>query len=158
MGRRLLVIGCCAFLLAVSSLAQKSTTPRGDQAAIRAADAKWQKAVAARDLAAMVDSYTDDAIMMEPGVPAFVGQQAIRDQWQREFSDKALVLTWSIAAIEMRGDLAFTRGPYNVTYTNEKGVVVDEVGKYLAVWKKAGKDWKVASEIYNADGAPKPHQ
>jgi ketosteroid isomerase-like protein len=144
--------------LATESLAQQSKPRINDEAAIRAIDAKWQKSIAARDVAATVDGYGEDAIMMEPGAPAFVGKQAIRDQWQRELSDKALALTWSVAAVEVRGDMAFTRGRYNVTYTNAKGVVVDEVGKYLVVWKKVGKDWKVASEIYNADGPPNPHK
>jgi uncharacterized protein (TIGR02246 family) len=159
MRRRLVVLACCAFLLSVpvQSLGQ-SNQQSNDEAAIRALDAKWQKAIAAHDLAATVEGYTDDAVMMEPGVPAFVGKQAIREQWQRELSDKALALTWSVDALEMKGDLAYTRGPYQITYTADKGVPMDEVGKYIVIWKKVGNQWKVASEIYNADAPPTPHK
>ena len=155
MKRVLTFLALVGLVIAQYALAQSKTAVSAEERTIRSVDTKWQKAAADRDLITMVESYTDDAIMMEPGLPAFVGKTAIREQWRRELGDKAFALTWSIAALEIRGDMAFTRGRYDVTYTDEKGVVVDEVGKYIVVWKKIGTDWKVSSEIYNADGSPK---
>ena len=154
--KRLLVLPfLIALVLSQIAVAQRGQRGTSEEQAIRALDAKWQKAAADRDLNSMVESYLDDAVMMEPGVPAFVGKGAIREQWQRELSDKALALSWTIAALDIRGDMAVTRGRYDVTYTNEAGVVVDEIGKYITVWKNIGGNWRVASEIYNSDGPPK---
>lgn len=156
MRRKLLVLACCALFLAVPSLAQESMPQSKDEAALRAADAQWEKAAAARDLSRTVDFYANDAVMMEPSAPAFVGKAAIRAQWQKEMSDKAYTLKWSATAAGGSGDLGYTRGRYEASYTNEKGVPVTEKGKYLVLWKKVGNDWNVDTEIYNADAPPSP--
>lgn len=152
---KLVSLVVCALLLA-TALSSAQTKDNTAEAAIRAADARWKKAVAGYDLTRTLQAYADDATMMEPGAPAYVGKQALREQLGREMNDNYFALTWSIAALEVSGDLAYTRGPYNVTYSIENRDIFDQVGKYVVIWKKLGEDWKVAIEIYNPDGPAKP--
>lgn len=158
MRKRILPSILRVLMLGLAALSAAQTTPSADEAAIRAADAQWKKAVAGYDLTRTLAAYADDAIMMEPGAPAYVGKQALREQWARIMNDNYFALSWSVAALEASGDLGFTRGRYDVTYSIENRDLFDQVGKYVVVWKKLGNDWKVAIEIYNPDGPPKPHK
>ncbi|WP_405030146.1 hypothetical protein [Mycoplana sp. BE70] len=47
--------------------------------------------------------------------------------------------------------MAYEIGTYELGYSTDKPV--DEKGKYVVVWKKAGDDWKVMADIFNSDGA-----
>jgi ketosteroid isomerase-like protein len=142
-----------AVLLALASVSfaqQRMTTSTAEQH-IRAADMAWAKAAAAKNLNATVGFYTDDAMLLFQGIPAIKGKAGIRNQWVQEFADKNYSLTWHPEAIEVSGDLGYSRGIYDAKYTGPSGKGKSEHGKYLAIWKKVGGQWKVAVDMYNSD-------
>src|SRR5512142_3177587 len=114
MRKRLLVVARCVFLLALTvPLPAQQSKPSADEAAVRAVDAKWRKAVGGYDLTRTLEAYADDAILMQPGAPADVGKPALRVAWHKLMNDNFFAKTWTIAAVEVSGDLAYTRGRYD---------------------------------------------
>lgn len=162
--RAVLFLFSLALVLGVAAVAQKSGSQSVEERAIRAADAQWSQAAAAKDLAKTLSFYADDAVILAPGVPVAAGREAIRAVWVGEFKDPAYALSWSTQAVEVSRsrDLAYSRGSYDATYTRavspfEQNRPVREHGKYLAVWKKApGGAWRVTVDMYNPDAPATP--
>ena len=81
-----------------------------DIAAIRAAEAALAEGFEAADPTAWVDSYTDDAIFVGPGVPAIEGRAALLDA-ARGFAISAMEITADSTLGS--GDFAATVGRAN---------------------------------------------
>jgi uncharacterized protein (TIGR02246 family) len=122
---------------------------------IRELDAAWVAAVAAKDVKATAAFYADDGRIMPQNVPAAEGPEAVGAVWSAFFQLKDFALTFeptSIAVAEA-GDIAYDIGTYSLAFTGDQGPVQD-LGKYVVVWKKVDGEWKVAADIFNSNGPP----
>lgn len=140
-------------LLLISQLSFAQAKTDSTSASLKAADAAWEKAFAGRDIEGTLKFYADDAIVMEPGMPALTGNAAIRNSLQGFFADKTFFLHWTATGAEVAksGEMGYTRGTFEAQFTDPSGKLVKEQGKYLTVWKKVGGEWKVAVDINNSD-------
>lgn len=124
------------------------------EARIRALDASWLAAAARRDLDGMLAIYAEDARELLPGLAPLVGRDAIRAfyadvlaefPWlEYDFVQEAILVADS-------GDLAIASGTYRFrpdTRTPE----LRQTGKFVAVWRRIGEDWRLAINISNEDG------
>jgi len=148
----------CALALAATAAAGKSDSRNPEEQAIRAADAQWSQAASAKDLERTLSFYTDDAILPWPNAPTAAGRDAIRAVWAEEFKDPAYALSWRTEEVVVAhsGDLGYSRGSYDATYTPGDHAV-REHGKYLAVWRKQPDGaWRVAVDMYNPDAPAVP--
>jgi len=131
-------------------------TPQADvqqeATAIRALSRQWQAAVDARDLDACLEFYAPGAIEMQPNAPAIVGLPAIRAWFETGLLQPGITNSFAPDTIEVAasGDLAYDRGTYRFAMETPGGRVED-VGKYLMVWKKIDGEWKVILDISNSD-------
>jgi uncharacterized protein (TIGR02246 family) len=160
MQRAALALFSLAVALSLAAYAQKPAAPGDEEAAVRAADEQWSQVAGAKDLEKTVGFYADDGILQPPGSPALAGKDAIRTFWVAAFQDPAYELSWKTvdAGVARSGDLAYTRGSYDFTYT-AGGKVVREHGKDLVVWKRqADGSWKVVVDMFSADGPVTPIQ
>ncbi|UCG89318.1 MAG: DUF4440 domain-containing protein [Gemmatimonadota bacterium] len=125
---------------------------QAEAAAIRALSRQWQAAVDARDLDACLEFYAPDAIEMQPNAPAIVGVPAIRAWFETGLLQPGISNFFEPDTIEVAasGDLAYDRGTYRFSMETPAGRVED-VGKYLMIWKKIGGEWKVVVDISNSD-------
>ena len=158
MHRALLTSLACALAVTVAVAGAKAGSRSAEERAIRAADAAWSKAGAAKDLEQTLSFYAEDAVLLAPNAPAAVGRPAVRAAWIEEFKDPANSLSWraEAVAVSRSGELAYARGSYDATYTSG-GRAVREHGKYLAVWKKQPNGaWRVVADMYNADAPATP--
>jgi len=92
---------------------------------------------------------TDDAVQLPAGLPPIVGREKIRENMSG--SSKA-VLKWEPAKAEVAksGDLGYTWGNYQVSWTGEDGKTQILYGKYLNIWKKQPDGtWKAVVDIGN---------
>lgn len=156
--RAILVLFSVALALSFAAFAQKPAAPSAEEADVRAADEQWSQVASAKDLERTLSFYTEDAILPWPNAPAVVGKAAIREVWAADFQDPAYAISWHAEEVVVAhsGELAYSRGSYDATYTLA-GQVVREHGKYLAVWKKQpGGAWKVAVDMYNAEAPAAP--
>jgi uncharacterized protein (TIGR02246 family) len=114
--------------------------------------------MAARDAAAVASSYTTDAILMAPGIPAMKGREAIRAGMTEMLADPNLKLDFASDRIEVSesGDMAATRGSYTMTGTNPatKKLTTD-MGSYVTVFRKQTDGaWKAVLDINTSEVPP----
>lgn len=111
-----------------------------------------------KDLDAIMAFYAQDAAIQPPDAPAVQGPDAIRQLYTSFFRDVPFV---SVAAtstalhVARGGDLAYETG-INRFLLDKGGARVEEVGKYLAVWRKVDGEWRVAAVAFSSDQATPP--
>lgn len=128
---------------------------------VRAADAELQKAVAAKDLNAIVSFYADDAVLMPAAEPLISGKGAIADEWEHILAIPRLQNASKLIRVEASSsnDFAYTMGTYQSRMMGEEGKMVTEPGKWLSVWKKQPDGaWRVVVDTYNTDIPPPDHK
>jgi uncharacterized protein (TIGR02246 family) len=143
---------------ALLSLGGCSSTPpvnlAAEEKAIRAVEADFAKAVAAKDLDKSVSFYAEDAALLNENEATAVGKSAIRAFWTSTLAMPNLALTWAVDKVQVAagGDLAYDYGNYKMSYTGPSGKKVSDVGKYATIWKKqADGNWKAVLDTSNTD-------
>lgn len=143
-----------AFAACVAACSQQQPaappdTRAADEAAIRANDADFAKAAAAKDLDKCASLYLDDAVLFSPGVPAVIGKDNIRKFFEGMLAAPSMQFSFSGVTVDVArsGDLAEDRGSFQVTTTDKKGKPATQTGLYVLVWKKqADGSWKIAAD------------
>jgi uncharacterized protein (TIGR02246 family) len=150
-----------ALVVLISGCAQTPEEPVVDSARIAAdiesikanEEQRFPAAITASDTEAALEVYTDDAIVMWPGVPARMGKEAIRallDDWFSRYRED---LRQTAEEVEVLGDWAWARGRSTATMAPlEGGESRVQTGKYLIVLKRqADGSWKTHRACGNAD-------
>jgi uncharacterized protein (TIGR02246 family) len=120
-------------------------TRAADEAAIRAADAEWVKAVAAKDMLQSTSYYADTAQLFAPNAPAAQGKDAIQKAFTGLLAMPGFALTFAATKVEVArsGDLAYETGDYELTANDKKGKPQTTKAKYVVVWgKQPNGTWK----------------
>jgi uncharacterized protein (TIGR02246 family) len=131
--------------------------PVVDVAAVNAAvdslDNALAGAVAARDTAAILSLYADGAMMLPAGMHKASGRDAIRALWVGFLRMPGLELAPQSrqVIVSEAGDLAIDIGTYQMKYTGPKGKTVNDIGKYVTIFRKTAAGWKVIVDTYNSD-------
>ena len=147
---------CCLALALIASSCGQQTPPdtrAADESAIRALDAQWEKAAAARDVDGTVSYYSDDASLLAPNAPIAGSKQAIRAAWASLLGPD-VSLSWQANKVEVSrsSDLAYIVGVYQLAMKDPHGKPATDQGKFVEVWKKqADGKWKVVADIFNSD-------
>ena len=125
---------------------------QAEAATIHALSRQWQAAVNARDLDACLEFYAPGAVEMQPNSPAIMGLPAIRAWFETGLLQPGITNSFAPDTIEVAasGDLAYDRGTYRFAMETPSGRVED-VGKYLMIWRKIDGEWKVEVDISNSD-------
>ena len=128
----------------------------GDQRkALMAVDRDFDEATARDGVEGWVSFFADDGIMMPAGQGLVVGKTAIRRFVEPYMGKPGFMQHWEPMDAEVSGDLGYTYGVFKVTRKGQNGQGESTYGKYVTVWRKQGKTWKVALDIGNASPAPK---
>lgn len=139
-------------VLIVSACAPASPPPSGsaqDRAEIEGSITDYEQAVNDGDLEAAVGIFSPDAVFMPNGGPAQRGIDAIRTYYQNTILQNPLQLEFTIADVEIVGDLAWVTAGINGTVTTdgtENPVVVNGLFVY-------GRDptvgrWRVVAYMF----------
>ena len=125
-----------------------------ETAAIREMGRQWRDALVANDFDAILGFYAETAMEMPSNTPIALGHQAIR-AWYESWLTAEVVNIWTTEVIEVAasGDLAYERGTYDFSMDSPDGLIED-VGKYVLIWKKIGGQWKAIIDISNSDLPP----
>jgi len=133
-----LVIALVAALIA-PAVAQK--------AEIEGVNAKWIDFFNKGDFAGLASLYAEDATAFPPGSGMVKGRAAIEALWKRmaeQVSDPKFI---TLDVKPLGPSAAREIGTFSL---KTKGPTSQEVtGKYLVVWEKVGRDWKLAADIWN---------
>lgn len=142
-----------ALLAGCKDMVPPAADPAREEAAIRAADARWLAAAQAHDLEQTVSYWTDDVYMMPPGGPPMVGKEALRRYVAGAFAVPGFSIGWVTdhVWVARSGDLAYATGTDTIRMTSPDGTPVVEHNKAVAVWRKqADGSWKCAVDIWNS--------
>lgn len=118
------------------------------------ADRDFDEATARDGAAGWASCFADDGIMMPAGGEMAVGKEAIRKYAEGMFTPD-LVLRWEPMDARVSGNLGYTYGVYKATRVEGGGKTTSTYGKYVTVWHKLGRTWKVAVDVGNSSPAPK---
>jgi len=130
-----------AFLigLIVPAVAQK--------AEIEAANGKWVAFFNKGDFAGVASLYTADATAFPPGSAMVKGSAAIGAMWKGMAEQVTDPNVTTIDVKRLGPAAAREIGTFSL---KTKGSPPKEVtGKYVVIWQKVGKDWKLATDIWN---------
>ncbi len=148
-------VACLGALWSMSAICV-GQTGNASVEAIRRADQDWMKVFAAKDLQKSVAFCDEKGAVLSSNAPIANGHEAIGKLFEGFFALPDLKLTWTPnrAEVARSGELGYTSGTYDMTFSAGGKNVVDK-GKYVTVWKKqADGSWKVLLDIFNTDLPP----
>ena len=151
----------CAAILAAFALTgcnQATDNRQADAQALKDYEARWSQEFSKRDPDLQMTHYTDDAVLMAPGMPASIGKDAIRKTMAGMLADPGMNLQFQTerAEVARSGDVAYTRGTYTMTMTdpNTKQPIHDH-GSYVTTYRKqADGSWKAVADIATSEVPP----
>jgi len=140
-----------------TAIAQEAEEMAADESAVQAEIAalsvEFAAAVSGDDPVAAADFYTEDAVIMPPGMDVVSGREALVEFFGQGMDGATLALeTW---AVHTRGDAALETGGY--TITGSDGAHLDH-GKYMVGWLETEDGWKMTVDIWNSSMAPTADQ
>jgi ketosteroid isomerase-like protein len=142
------------FMLAVLVATVGQISAKTSVDSLRAADAGWMKVFSAKEVAKSVAYCDESGSVLAPNAPIATGRAAIAKQFEGFFALPDLKITWVAdkADVAKSGELGYTSGTYQMSFSVPGGKTVLDNGKYVTVWKKQ-KDgsWKVVLDIFNTD-------
>ena len=138
MRRTAFVIAFTALLIA-PAMAQK--------AEIEAVNAKWVEFFNKGDFAGVASLYTEDATAFPPGSGMLKGRAAIGAMWKSMAEQVGDPKVTTLDVKRLGNSAAREIGTFSL---KTKGPTPHEVtGKYVVVWEKVGRHWKLAADIWN---------
>jgi len=134
-------------VLASILLAGLAAPVAAQNAAIDAENAQWMEFFNKGDFDGVASLYTADATAFPPGSGMVKGRAAIGAMWKgiAEQMTDPKVTTMDVRRL---GPAAAREiGTFSL---KTKGTTPKEVtGKYVVIWQKVGRDWKLATDIWN---------
>lgn len=124
---------------------------------IEANNKRFSAAFNGGDAAAVAAMYSSEAKVLPPNGEIVEGRQNIQAFWQNLITLGAKLQALDTVQVDARGDLAYELGKYTFVVPQAGGKSNTDQGKYLVVWKRQGKSWKLAADIWNTS-APLPGQ
>lgn len=124
-----------------------------DKEAITAVSNARAKAFNNSDAAGIAEHFTEDAILMAPGIPAMEGRESVRDYYQSIFDDYEPELESRYVEIKIDGDLAYGRGIAKVILIPKDDTESSEAtSKYLNILQRQPDGtWKTTHDIWNSN-------
>lgn|ERR1043166_2941387 len=117
------------------------------KAAIEAVNAKWVELFNKGDFAGVASLYTTDATALPPGSGMVKGRAAIETMWKGLAEQAGDPKITTLDVKPLGSSAAREIGTFSL---KAKGQTPQEItGKYVVVWEKVGRDWKLAIDIWN---------
>lgn len=118
---------------------------------IEAANVKFGEAARAGDSAALAMLYTEDATILPPNSEMVQGREGIEAFWGGGFQMGITDIVLTTVDVMGIGDMVCEIGKAVVTIQPEGADAMEDMVKYLVVWKK-GEDgvWRLHVDIWNS--------
>jgi len=138
--RIVVIIGCLS--VGSPALAQNRAT-------IEKLNDAWTAAFNKGDAAAVAALYTEDAYVLPPGSAMVKGRAAIEAFWRQAAQQMTDAKLTTLDVLPLGRSAAREIG--TVTLKTKSQPPQEIVGKYVVLWRKVGRDWKLATDIWNTD-------
>src|SRR5215468_8646548 len=118
------------------------------KANIDAANAKWVEFFNKGDFDGVASLYTNDAVAFPPGSAMVKGRAAIGAMWKGMAEQVSGPKITTLDVKRLGPTAAREIGTFSL---KTKGPTPKEVvtGKYVVIWQRIGRDWKISSDIWN---------
>jgi ketosteroid isomerase-like protein len=124
-----------------------------------ACDAEWATAaLEGRDIEHILSYWTDDAVVMQPGLPAVVGKAALRQYVKESLKIPGFSITWTStdATFSPDGNLAYMFGRNVVTMNAPDGTMTTMHGRSVTIWRlEPDSKWRCVVDIWNDEPVDK---
>ncbi len=138
-----------SIVLAVAVLVGLIASAAAQKAEIEAANAKWVEFFNKGDFDGIASLYTVDATAFPPGSGMVRGRAAIGAMWKSLAEQVSDPKVTTVDVKRLGRSAAREIGTFSL---KTKDPTPEKVtGKYVVVWEKVGKDWKLANDIWNDD-------
>ena len=134
-------------VLAVVVLPGLAAPAAAQKAEIEAANAKWVEFFNKGDFDGVASLYTADATAFPPGSGMVKGRAAIGAMWKGMAEQVTDPKVTTIDVKRLGPAAAREIGTFSLKTKSSPPKEV--TGKYVVVWEKVGKDWKLANDIWN---------
>jgi uncharacterized protein (TIGR02246 family) len=140
MWRMVVIMGLLSFY--APALAQNKAT-------IEKLNDVWTSAFNKGDAAAVAALYTEDAYVLPPGSAMVKGRAAIEVFWRQAAQQMSDARLTTVDILPLGRSAAREVGTVSLKTKSQPPQEI--VGKYVVVWRKVGRDWKLATDIWNTD-------
>jgi uncharacterized protein (TIGR02246 family) len=120
-----------------------------NKATIEKLNEVWTAAFNKGDAAAVAALYREDAYVLPPGSAMVKGRPAIEAFWRQAAQQMTDAKLTTVDVLPLGRTAAREIG--TVTLKTKSQPPQEVVGKYVVVWRKIGRDWKLATDIWNTD-------
>ena len=140
---KIVVLAVAVVLVGVSAFlhAQAKTDPVLDKLAV-----EFAAAYNAHDVAKVASFYADDAVLMPANEPMISGRTGIEAYYKEQFARGGVRLRINPLESRVTGDRAFEVVAALVTLGS-----LSDAGKYIVIYKRVGRAWKLTYDIFNSD-------
>lgn len=121
---------------------------------IRALSDEWARHWNAGDAEGVAALYAHDAVYLPPHHPAVHGRDSIREYLRTPLAHGVSNLAFAVTYIKQAGSAAWDVGTYRMTIPQPDGGQREDHGKYLSVWRRAGKHWLLVADAWSSDLPP----
>jgi CubicO group peptidase (beta-lactamase class C family) len=142
--------------LAVSGLFDNAAASAASiEASIEANNTAYEKAYAARDMAALMALHDDDLVFIASHRERIVGKDALAEALAEEFSQGISGISLSTEEITQRGDLAIELGRYQLYEDKGSDRSLLDAGDYVVVWKQDNEGrWRIYRDVTSSTLPP----
>jgi uncharacterized protein (TIGR02246 family) len=123
-------------------------------ATIRRIGDDWARHWNAGELDGVIAAYAEDAVYLPPHHEAVHGRDAIREYLKAPLAHGVSKLAFEVTYIKQQGPIAWDVGTYRMSVPQTDGSPKEDHGKYLTVWRRAGKHWLIAADAWSSDLPP----
>jgi len=120
-------------------------------------DAEWARvACEGRDIDRILSYWTDDAMVLPPGVPTGIGKTALRRYVESSLQMPGFQITWSSTDVVLSpgGNLAYMFSKNALTVNGQDGAPVTTHGRAVTIWRREPDgEWRCAVDIWNAESS-----
>lgn len=117
-------------------------------------DAEWAAAAAeGRDVERILSFWTDDAVVMPPGLPTVRGKDELRRYVEDSLRLPGFRITWTSTdvAFSPDGSMAYMFSRNEVTMNDEDGRPQTAAGRAVTIWRREPDgEWRCVVDIWNA--------
>jgi uncharacterized protein (TIGR02246 family) len=115
--------------------------------AIETANAKWTEFFNKGDFDGVASLYTTDATAFPPGSTMVKGRAAVGAMWKKMAEQVSDPKVTTLDVKRLGPSAAREIGTFSLKTKDPNPKEV--TGKYVVIWQKVGKDWKLATDIWN---------
>jgi ketosteroid isomerase-like protein len=120
-------------------------------------DAEWSAAASeGRDVELILSFWTDDAVVLPPGLPSITGKVALRQYVEGSMKIPGFKISWASTDVTFSpdGNLAYMFSQNAVTMNAPDGTLTTTEGRAVTIWRRESDgEWRCAVDIWNAAAA-----